>query len=534
MKINKGAALLCIALGMIVGNLCFADPTLLGSMTGEAVYDEFGFAVSASVCDFNYVLETHWGDVVVGAHHAHTDIGESYVYFGANPFNTSIDLYLNGPSGGSVYDYFGYALSGHLNLNGDAHSDIAVGAPGRNYSKGEAYIYYGGSSMNNGIDVTLSGAADYDEFGAAINNTYCNVDNNSYGDVVVGAPYANGDIGRAYVFYGGNPMNNVADVTLSGESANDEFGFSISCGNVNGDSYSDIVVGAPGRNGSQGKVYIFYGGNPMNNVADITYTGVSTGDRFGASVCLREKCLIVGAPGYNSSTGKIYIDSTCDGTWDITKTGESTYNSFGASVYLAYLGSSGSEYDAFLVGAPDYSSSTGRVYTYKRYNGALYWTLTGEATYDSFGTSINCGHDVNRVSRCSPADDIIIGAPGYSSSTGKAYVYDGVTFHPPKEGDGGSQSVGYNDVSTALKVKPNPFKERLSITFNGTKGSDYRLRLFDVSGRIVKTINGHMCNNTETLIWDRRDERGEMVGAGIYLYQYECGRETASGVVVAR
>ncbi len=532
MKYRIQISSICIAFLMVGFHLCFGHPTLLGSMSGEAAYDEFGFAVTASACDFNYDdADNHWGDMAVGAFRAHTDIGEAYVYFGANPFNTSIDLYLNGPSGGSIYDYFGYALSGHLNLNGDISSDIAVGAPGRYTSKGEVYIFYGAASMNNGIDVTLTGEAYEDYFGWAINNTYCNVDNNSYGDIVVGAPHANGDKGRAYVYYGGNPMNNTVDVTLNGVSIYDEFGYSISCGDVNGDSYSDIAVGAPRYNSFQGRVYIFYGGNPMDNTPDITYTGETTNNNFGASVCLKGKCLIVGAPGNNGNTGKIYIDSTCDGTWDITKTGESTYHSFGASVYLTCLGS---EYDAFIVGAPDiYATSAGRVYIYNRYSGSLYWTLDGQYAGDSFGTSISCGHDVNRVSRCSPAEDVIIGAPGYSTSTGKAYVYDGVSFHPPKEGDG-SQSMGYDAMLSVLNVKPNPFKEQLTFILNDAVGSDYQLRIFDISGRLIKTIEGQLGSSNERLIWNRRDNREATVGAGIYLYQYVSDSNTASGVIVAR
>ena len=48
---------------------------------------------------------------------------------------------------------------------------------------------------------------------------------------------------RAYIYFGGASMNNIADVTLTGAAASDYFGYSVStAGDVNGDGYSDVIV----------------------------------------------------------------------------------------------------------------------------------------------------------------------------------------------------------------------------------------------------------------------------------------------------
>ena len=69
-------------------------------------------------------------------------------------------------------------------------------------------------------------------------------------------------------------MNNVADVIMTGEATDNNFGCSVStAGDVNGDGYADVIVGASGYSSYTGRAYIYYGGASMNNVADVTMTG---------------------------------------------------------------------------------------------------------------------------------------------------------------------------------------------------------------------------------------------------------------------
>ncbi|MBK9225917.1 MAG: FG-GAP repeat protein [Ignavibacteria bacterium] len=69
-------------------------------------------------------------------------------------------------------------------------------------------------------------------------------------------------------------MNNIADVTMTGEAIEDYFGEPVSsAGDVNGDGYSDVIVGAAGYMQGIGRAYIYFGGASMNNIADVTMTG---------------------------------------------------------------------------------------------------------------------------------------------------------------------------------------------------------------------------------------------------------------------
>ncbi len=110
-------------------------------------------------------------------------------------------------------------------------------------------------------------------------------------------------------------MNNIADVTMTGEAANNIFAYSVStAGDVNGDSYSDVIVGAIGYLSTFGRGYIYFGSSSMNNIADVTMTGEAANNYFGQSVSAAGDVngdgysdVIVGAYGYSTNTGRSYI-----------------------------------------------------------------------------------------------------------------------------------------------------------------------------------------------------------------------------------
>ena len=87
------------------------------------------------------------------------------------------------------------------------------------------------------------------------------------------------DAGRAYIYFGGSNMNSTADVIMTGEAAGDWFGISVStAGDVNGDGFSDMIVGAWQNDAGgtdAGRAYIYFGASSMNNAADIILTGIN-------------------------------------------------------------------------------------------------------------------------------------------------------------------------------------------------------------------------------------------------------------------
>jgi len=399
-----------------------ADVTL----TGEAANNQFGFPASRA----GDVNGDGYSDVIVAAYGYSSSKGRVYIYFGGSLMNNIADVIITGEA---ANNYFGISASSAGDVNGDSYSDVIVGAYGNSSKTGKAYIYFGGSSMNNIADVTMTGEAVNNYYGVSVSDAG-DVNGDSFSDVIVGAFINSSSTGRAYIYFGGSSMNNIADVTMTGGATNNYFGYSVSAaGDVNGDGYSDVIVGAYGYSSNTGRAYIFHGGSSMNNGADVTITGEATNNNFGWSVSSAGDIngdgysdVVVGAWGYLINIGRAYIyfgGSSMNNTADVTVTGEGTSNSFGYTV--STCGDvNGDGYSEVIVGAYGNSSNNGRAYLYDYYpNGEITYdiNMTGGAAGNYFGGSVSTAGDVNGDGY----SDVIVGAYGYSSNTGRAYIYFG-------------------------------------------------------------------------------------------------------------
>src|SRR6185436_12083106 len=125
--------------------------------------------------------------------------------------------------------------------------DIAGGS-----FEGRAFLFLGpvsGARTSASADAIISGTFANESLGASVASAG-DVNGDGTGDIVLGAPRfpVNGaGTGRAYVFFGpvsGPLSGNAADAILFGEQVNDSFGVSVAAGDVNGDGFGDVIVGA--------------------------------------------------------------------------------------------------------------------------------------------------------------------------------------------------------------------------------------------------------------------------------------------------
>ena len=79
-------------------------------------------------------------------------------------------------------------------------------------------------------------------------------------------------------------------------------------------------------------------------------------------------------------------------------------------------------------------------------------------------------------------------------------------------------------VASILPARPNPFLSDTEISFALPSDARASVRLFDVGGRLVRTLHdGSTAAGVHRMRWDGRDDRGRTVGVGIYFVHFTSG-----------
>jgi len=466
--------------------------------TAEVIYEnnqgfsQFGYSVDTAG-DIN---GDGFSDVICGAYNydnPSSNEGAAFVYLGS-AIGMSASSNWNA-EGNQVSANFGYSVSTAGDVNGDGYSDVIVGA--YNFDNGQtqegaAFVFHGSA---NGLSTFSSWNAEGNQASAEFGNsvsTAGDVNGDGYSDVIVGAfLYDNGqtDEGISFVYFGSaSGLSLTSNWTAEGNQADARYGFSLStAGDVNGDGYSDVIVGAPYFHNGQtdeGRTFVYYGSaSGLSLTSNWSAEGNQLQALFGESVSTAGDVngdgysdVIIGAYGFdngqtNEGTAYVYHGSASGisliSNWSAE--GNQVNAIFGYSVSTAG-DVNGDGFSDVIIGAYNFDNgqnNEGAAFVFHGSASGLSltsnWIAESDQADASFGYSVSTAGDVNDDGY----SDVIISANAFDNgqtNEGAAFVYHGsaagisLTSNWSAEGNQGGALFGYS-VSTAGDVNGDGYSE---------------------------------------------------------------------------
>ncbi len=356
------------------------------------------------------------------------------------PASAQTPLYtLTGDSTGSG---FGQSVAGAGDVNGDGFDDVIVGAPHAitgGFNGGIARVY---SGLSGSVLHQHGGTNAFDFFGNAVAGIG-DVNGDGFDDYAVAArgdDSVGTNAGAVHVFSG---KTHKELFTHYGNFGGDALGTSLAgVGDVDLDGIGDLAAGIPGSDGGAfdgGGVRVISG---RSGGVIFTYYGTTAGERMGTTVAPggdldKNSYHDLLAAGVKGSVGRVVVISGKTGKKLLDLLGNPLGDGFGRS--LASVGdTSGDGIDDFLMGAPSSNLGApagGAAFLYSGADASLIRVTTGDVASSMLGMSVAPAGDVDGDG----VADYAIGVPGHD------VVLANPVSNPSTKDDSGNDDGPQND-----------------------------------------------------------------------------------------
>jgi len=440
------------------------------------------------------------------------DPPEVRLYYGGDPMDTIPDMTFPMQPG----EWTGLFPLELADLNGDGGIDLVVEWE-PNFWYSEVYAYYGGELLDNEIDLVLKCDEGVSPTGFGYGMSCGDINGDDYYDLVIGAPnyIISGGGGKIFIYYGGTDFDSIPDFTMT--SAYNDFGgvfggYVSASGDVNNDGIDDMIS-IWAKTDSTG-VMLFLGNTNLDSIPDWIYS------------------LPYYPGGYNVHSGTIIKDLNNDGYDEIAVI---TMHGYGFETQIIF----GSDIIGY---SPDLIIPGGG-------DGPRKCTFAGDVNADGFNDLIfgNSDNDWVRVYFGGDPMNAVVDLSYYLPDAGldvdfagdvnndglhefmfnaywhsvfvpwpgEIFIYSDPSLTPHFE-------PRYNDnpptVFTLNQNFPNPFNGVTVIPFQSNINGRVELNIYNILGQTVY-FNSFDCTFGENIrvLWDGKDISGNVLPSGLYF-----------------
>lgn len=492
------------------------------------------------------------------------------------------ELDVLGVLGGTMsQEYFGRAMAGTGDINGDGLCDFVVGDARPEVTPGtrRALVWLGSPTLASSPSVYLHQPEPDSSVPGSERDSFFgwnvagegDVNGDGFNDIGISAPWWNFGLGKLYIYHGYFNLDAAPDVGIDGPGCSGSELRSELIADINNDGYDETVCLVDG--GLDDGAYLYFGGSPMDSLFDIVFQGPGTPGQFlGSDVAHGD----VNGDNYVDivvgSFGASHIDYRSDAAWvyfggavfdtipDLRLRPEEFCVGFDVCIPGDFNGDS---YDDVVVSFGYYVYPEGHYGTRVFFGGASMDScsdLTFERSFLDGPWARLTGGDVNNDEFA----DLVVGELSNDEAQGKVSVYFGssemdtipdivitaegafgeaLAWMGDLTGDGYAEFAvanptarsGYGEITlytmgdvwasetpnplpvTALRLAPNPARTSLSIILPFDPDRDARLEVYDAVGHRVRQFK----RLTALSLWDLRSDAGGTVPSGVYIIRLD-------------